>query len=241
MAPDMPAGWYAAPHANNELRYWDGMKWLDIAPPPPQAAAVTAQAPVVAPKPPAAAPAQPAPRRYASNRDKPFYIAPSSALDDPALKPKRRRVAAPIIALVLFIGAIGFAIAVSGNPDFNVAAAPSVPTETPGSVAEGEEPKEVKPILPFGFVSIGGGLGGRWTDQPCSLSMGGCNHMEVYSPNGCPNSLYVELNVLDSAGRVIGYTNDAVGSVGAAQKALLEFSYFEDGASKVEVSEVSCY
>lgn len=24
-----PAGWYAAPHANNEQRYWDGAQWLE--------------------------------------------------------------------------------------------------------------------------------------------------------------------------------------------------------------------
>lgn len=28
-----PPGWYPAPHANNELRYWDGRGWLDAAPP----------------------------------------------------------------------------------------------------------------------------------------------------------------------------------------------------------------
>lgn len=28
-----PAGWYAAPHANNEPRYWDGSRWLESPPP----------------------------------------------------------------------------------------------------------------------------------------------------------------------------------------------------------------
>lgn len=27
-----PAGWYPAPHANNEQRYWDGAQWLESAP-----------------------------------------------------------------------------------------------------------------------------------------------------------------------------------------------------------------
>lgn len=30
---ETPAGWYAAPHANNELRYWDGSRWLESPPP----------------------------------------------------------------------------------------------------------------------------------------------------------------------------------------------------------------
>ncbi|PZU37776.1 MAG: hypothetical protein DI573_11025 [Microbacterium sp.] len=27
------AGWYPAPHANNEIRYWDGQRWAESAPP----------------------------------------------------------------------------------------------------------------------------------------------------------------------------------------------------------------
>lgn len=39
----LPApGWYAAPHANNELRYWDGSRWVEAA--APTAAAVTSTA-----------------------------------------------------------------------------------------------------------------------------------------------------------------------------------------------------
>lgn len=30
-----PAGWYPAPHANNEQRYWDGTQWLDPVPQTP--------------------------------------------------------------------------------------------------------------------------------------------------------------------------------------------------------------
>ncbi|HOA87383.1 MAG: DUF6804 family protein [Microbacteriaceae bacterium] len=32
-------GWYSAPHAGNEMRYWDGAKWLEISPPAPETAA----------------------------------------------------------------------------------------------------------------------------------------------------------------------------------------------------------
>ncbi|PPG14547.1 hypothetical protein C5C74_13700 [Rathayibacter sp. AY1E8] len=37
MPHETPAGWYPAPHANNEQRYWDGQRWHDDAPPPPPA------------------------------------------------------------------------------------------------------------------------------------------------------------------------------------------------------------
>ncbi|MGO1543571.1 MAG: DUF2510 domain-containing protein [Gulosibacter sp.] len=36
MTETPPAGWYPAPHANNESRYWDGQRWTDpMMPPPP--------------------------------------------------------------------------------------------------------------------------------------------------------------------------------------------------------------
>ena len=31
--PSVPAGWYPAPHAGNQMRYWDGSKWLADSPP----------------------------------------------------------------------------------------------------------------------------------------------------------------------------------------------------------------
>lgn len=33
MAATPPPGWYSAPHAHGEQRYWDGLKWLDVPPP----------------------------------------------------------------------------------------------------------------------------------------------------------------------------------------------------------------
>jgi len=29
LSQETPAGWYPAPHANNELRYWDGARWVE--------------------------------------------------------------------------------------------------------------------------------------------------------------------------------------------------------------------
>lgn len=48
MSDSTPAGWYPAPHANNELRYWDGATWNDQVPPPAGATPVaTIESPVV--------------------------------------------------------------------------------------------------------------------------------------------------------------------------------------------------
>ncbi|MBF4571660.1 DUF2510 domain-containing protein [Herbiconiux sp. VKM Ac-1786] len=51
MSESTPAGWYPAPHANNELRYWDGASWHDQVPAPaaPVPVAVLEAPPVGAP------------------------------------------------------------------------------------------------------------------------------------------------------------------------------------------------
>lgn len=43
------AGWYPAPHANNEMRYWDGTQWLEQAPQPHSTDAATVAYPVDSP------------------------------------------------------------------------------------------------------------------------------------------------------------------------------------------------
>src|SRR3546814_4440270 len=46
---ETPAGWYPAPHAGNEQRYWDGGKWIDTTPEQAQAAAEAFAATTVKP------------------------------------------------------------------------------------------------------------------------------------------------------------------------------------------------
>lgn len=44
------AGWYPAPHANNEQRYWDGAQWLEPTPPAEEQTAQTPEATAEQPK-----------------------------------------------------------------------------------------------------------------------------------------------------------------------------------------------
>jgi hypothetical protein len=43
-AAAVPAGWYPAPHAAGQLRYWDGLRWHDVPAPAPASPAVRSTA-----------------------------------------------------------------------------------------------------------------------------------------------------------------------------------------------------
>jgi len=103
------------------------------------------------------------------------------------------------------------------------------------------EQKANAPWYPKGFSEIEDGLAIKWTNDRCSINRGYCWTMEVISDFGCPNGLYVEVNVLQ--GRTVeGYTNDLLGSLKAGQKAKMEFIYFGgSGRKNAELTKVNCY
>lgn len=65
--------------------------------------------------------------------------------------------------------------------------------------------------------------------------------MRVISRDGCPSSLYAEINVL-SGDTVIGYANDTVGSLDPGDVAELAFQSFEDGYGTLSgrLKEINC-
>lgn len=68
-----------------------------------------------------------------------------------------------------------------------------------------------------------------------------CWGMELITQNGCPNSLYVELSILDEAGTSVGYTNDTTSALSPGQRAKMLFESFEDDAHSARLTEVTCY
>jgi hypothetical protein len=97
---------------------------------------------------------------------------------------------------------------------------------------------------PAGFRVYEDGLGWKFlekTEYRCAMTTIPCVGGAVYARDGCPNNLYVELSVIDSAGSAIGYTNDAVGAIGPGQTAKLTFNITEDDASDVRLTQISCY
>lgn len=98
MSDETPApGWYPAPHANNEQRYWDGTQWLEPAAP---AAALPTDSPTVA---------------------LPSDGAPAVALPtDAAPKKKSKKgliIAGSVLAGVIVIGSVAGALGGGNKPE----------------------------------------------------------------------------------------------------------------------------
>jgi hypothetical protein len=108
------------------------------------------------------------------------------------------------------------------------------------AVAEFGDPQSAEPesTMPSSYTDQGSGVGVRFVTEACDY--GDCKHLEVYTEYGC-STLYVEANVLDRDKRVIGYSNDLLGSVKAGQTAVATLQITEAAADSVALAEVSCY
>lgn len=80
----------------------------------------------------------------------------------------------------------------------------------------------------------------RWSSGTCDNSYWACWGMQVISKNGC-DSLYVELQIQDSAGNAVDWTNDTVSYLAAGQTALLDFSNTNESGGTAQLVEMNCY
>lgn len=83
----------------------------------------------------------------------------------------------------------------------------------------------------------------RVTDSQCGYGAG-CLGIIVQAKNGCPNSLYAEIELLDGSDINVGYSNDSIGSLGAMKKAKLKFHLSDSEISQVKdwnITKISCY
>jgi hypothetical protein len=67
--------------------------------------------------------------------------------------------------------------------------------------------------------------------------------MNFITKFGCPSGLYVEVNFMDSSGTVYDWSNDTLPTLGARQKARLEFiTYRSSGGSGTwRIANINCY
>lgn len=90
-------------------------------------------------------------------------------------------------------------------------------------------------------VNVVDGIAWDWVDNP-KCDFGVCTQMRVEATSGdCPNGFYVAVNVLDSSGTILGYSNDLLPTLRSGQSAILTFNILEDGGDQVRVSEFKCY
>lgn len=118
--PLPPAGWYPAPHANNEQRFWDGAQWLDAEP--------------VAQVPTALIPA--------SAEDEMVVGAASPATAKRPTSKKKWVIAGSVVGGLIVIGAVGNALG-AGNSEAEPQSTVtpwSQPVEAEGEVEAVEDP-----------------------------------------------------------------------------------------------------
>jgi hypothetical protein len=99
------------------------------------------------------------------------------------------------------------------------------------------------PWYPDGFNewSDDSSIAWKWVDG------GGCNlgdwcwHIKVITEGGCPNGVYAEMNILDSADNVVDYSNDTVPSLAAGSTALLEFATYNSTHAAGQMVTITCH
>lgn len=95
----------------------------------------------------------------------------------------------------------------------------------------------------FNVYSDNPNVGWRWLknkEYKCTLG-DFCWGMMVVTKDGCKNSLYAEVSILDKNNVQIGYTNDTASQSLPMQQTKLVFNTFEDDADSARLSKISCY
>lgn len=97
------------------------------------------------------------------------------------------------------------------------------------------------PWYPDGYIETSSGVAMKWSSGGgCKFSSFGCWHMNVITKEGCSSGVYAAINIVDSAGTVVGFTNDSLPGLAPMQKARLEFTNTTD-YDTAQFQELKCY
>jgi hypothetical protein len=80
----------------------------------------------------------------------------------------------------------------------------------------------------------------QWVVHPSCSYYDSCWQIDVKARRGCPNGLYVSINILKSK-RVVGYTNDALDSLTPNQVGRLTLGTSETGTVSGHLTKIDCY
>jgi hypothetical protein len=86
-------------------------------------------------------------------------------------------------------------------------------------------------------------LAWRWAEKGefyCSYG-DRCQAIFVASKSGCPSGLYAKINILDSSGVVVDYSNDLLSGIRPGEVAKMQFEFFTTGAGSTRLEELNCY
>ena len=102
---------------------------------------------------------------------------------------------------------------------------------------------DLKPWYPKGFNEFSDGIAWRWQSNPsCDTGLGAaCWGIDLVVRDGCPTSVYAEVNISNTAGTAVDYSNDTLGGLESGQTGQVTFESFDSGAHTVRLSDISCY
>ena len=103
-----------------------------------------------------------------------------------------------------------------------------------------------KPWYPKGYIEYVGadGIAWRWLDNDqfnCDYYYATCWGMSIVAEDGCPSGLYAEIDILDSSGDKISYSNDLESYAAPGDKVRLIFNDFSDGIDSARLADINCY
>ena len=101
-----------------------------------------------------------------------------------------------------------------------------------------------RPWYPKGFFEITEGFAGKWirgASDPCGYGPR-CTYwtLDVVGENGCPSSVYVEVNFTRN-GSVVDWGNDSLPSLNSMQKGRLQFYTYDLPVDSIQIADVSCF
>lgn len=96
--------------------------------------------------------------------------------------------------------------------------------------------------VPGDFNPYSGDSGLAWKEASSRngfcLSGGGCIGIDIIANRDCRNMVYLEANIFDSRGAVIGYTNDSLGSLSKFQTGKLQLD-IRNGIA-FQITKINC-
>lgn len=97
------------------------------------------------------------------------------------------------------------------------------------------------PWYPEGYSEVRAGIAGQWVDAPRDCYSCYQWDFDMVAEDGCLGGVYAEINILDSSGRVIDWTNDTLSSLRPGEIGRLTFQeYGGSGTLSARLSELTC-
>ena len=145
-------------------------------------------------------------------------------------------IAAAVVAIAIIVAIASNAAHSNGDSE-----------SAPDPAIEASIMAALKPTTPPGYTAVtDDGVAWVWEKDAttkkrvCGALYGeGCSVLKVQATYGC-SSLYVEANLLDSAGTVVGFTNGIASHLAPGTVAEVELVYYGQAASTISLTEINC-